>query len=510
MHSICADRHQMNEPAELDLSAITAAQERQILDRLLGDDFDQWAEQAARVGHCAHPIRLAGQQHTLDAATGSVLSTFASASLPDEVLYVRCNNRRASWCPSCSRTYQGDTWHLLRAGAAGGDKGVPASVASHPMVFATLTAPSFGAVHASKKPGSKTKRCRPRTRGELCRHGKSLSCMDIHAEHDPVCGQPFCVDCYDYDAHVVWQWWAPELCRRFTIALPRLIARRLGVTQKQARRVVRVSFAKVGEYQARGVIHFHAIIRLDGAPTDDGQYPPPLLEVDSPWLADLVRQAVGSVEYQAPPISQAAPGYLLRFGVQMDARPVHRSASRDNLSGSIHPETVAAYIAKYSTKSATDLDPGTGPANPHLARVRSTVFQLSDLADRKYPPGIPEPANPYLLLGKWAHMLAFRGHFASKSRRYSTTMGRLRSARRRFERAKALSPDGLVDLAAVDQDLAEDETTLVINDWRFAGTGWTTSGDAVLVAKTSAKAREHDAAKRRHRIPAHPHHIKEK
>jgi len=158
----------MSELGELDLSGITAAEERQILDRLLCEDFDQWADQAARVGHCAHPIRLTGQQHTVQAATGSVLSTFGSASLPDKVLYVRCNNRRASCCPSCSRTYQGDTWHLLKAGAAGGDKGVPESVASHPMVFATLTAPSFGPVHAAKKPGSKTQRCRPaHSRGDL-------------------------------------------------------------------------------------------------------------------------------------------------------------------------------------------------------------------------------------------------------------------------------------------------------------------------------------------------------
>ena len=71
----------MSERGELDLSGITLAEERQILDRLLRDDFDVWAEQAARVGHCAHPIRLTGEQHTVDTATGSVLSTFASASL---------------------------------------------------------------------------------------------------------------------------------------------------------------------------------------------------------------------------------------------------------------------------------------------------------------------------------------------------------------------------------------------------------------------------------------------
>jgi len=88
-------------------------------------------------------------------------------------------------------------------------------------------------------------------------------------------------------------------------------------------------------------------------------------------------------------------------------------------------------------------------------------------------------------------MLAFRGHFASKSRRYSTTMGQLRSDRRRFERARAFSPDEVVDVATLDQDLAHDQTALVINDWRFVGTGWITPGDAVLVAQTSAIAREY-------------------
>jgi len=122
-------------------------------------------------------------------------------------------------------------------------------------------------------------------------------------------------------------------------------------------------------------------------------------------------------------------------------------------------------------------------------------MQLSELADSTYPPGLPDPPNPYFLLGKWAHMLGFRGHFASKSRRYSTTLGRLRSARRRFERAKAFSPDGVVDVAALDHDLAGDETTLVINDWRFIGTGWITPGDAVLAAEASARAREYANAK---------------
>jgi len=102
-------------------------------------------------------------------------------------------------------------------------------------------------------------------------------------------------------------------------------------------------------------------------------------------------------------------------------------------------------------------------------------------------------------------MLGFRGHFASKSRRYSTTLGRLRTARRRFERAKAFSPDGVVDVAALDQDLVDNETTLVINDWRFIGTGWITPGDAALAAEAAAKARDYANTKgARRRLVAPP------
>ena len=72
---------------------------------------------------------------------------------------------------------------------------------------------------------------------------------------------------------------------------------------------------------------------------------------------------------------------------------------------------------------------------------------------------------------------------------------RRRSVRRRFERAKALSPDRIVDVAALDQDLADDEITLAISDWRFTGTGWITEGDAVVAAEASATAREYANAK---------------
>ena len=51
-----------------------------------------------------------------------------------------------------------------------------------------------------------------------------------------------------------------------------------------------VQYAKVAEYQRRGVIHFHALVRLDGPKTPDGFAPAPA-GIDADQLAALVRQA---------------------------------------------------------------------------------------------------------------------------------------------------------------------------------------------------------------------------
>src|SRR6266550_1684742 len=85
----------------------------------------------------------------LDPATGQVLRTLDTDTLPDKVLYVPCGDRRASVCPACAETYRADTYQLIAAGMRGG-KGVPETVAGHPTLFVTLTAPSFGAVHTRR------------------------------------------------------------------------------------------------------------------------------------------------------------------------------------------------------------------------------------------------------------------------------------------------------------------------------------------------------------------------
>ena len=64
-------------------------------------------------------------------------------------------------------------------------------------------------------------------------------------------------------------------------------------------------------------------------------------------------------------------------------------------------------------------------------------------------------------LAAWAHMLGFRGHFSTKSRAYSITLGSLRADRAAHQRDYAIA-------AGLQPDL-DPGTTLVVTNWRYAG-----------------------------------------
>ncbi|MFC7596296.1 replication initiator [Terrabacter sp. GCM10028922] len=501
------------EDAPLDLHGLTDAGAAALVRRFRDRSMGAFTDAAASVHYCTRPIHLSGSSQTVDTRTGEVLSSYSSTDAPLGVTLVPCGNRRASECPSCARTYARDTFELIRAGAVGG-KTVPETVADNPMLFVTMTAPSFGHVHRAPKPGQPSTRCRPRDKASLCPHGRPVGCMETHGATDPLVGQPICVDCYDYESHIIWQWWAPELWRRFTIALNRRLARALGVTEAKRRPTKRrpipppalcdvasVQYAKVAEPQARGAMHFHSLVRLDGPRTGDGfAAAPDALPVQ--LLAALIEEAVTSVGFTAPSPRPGSPDGLLRFGQQLDVRVV-RSAHRpdDDIMplASEHVERVAGYLAKYATKAASD-PTGAGRENAHYARLRAECRRLAQHAHRRTVDAAVAahdgPADPYALLGKWAHMLGFRGHFSTKSRRYSVTLGRLRRARRRWQAiaADAARTGQPIDTADLERRLMaddEEETTLVIGDWSYLGTGWHSTGEAALADAAAARAREY-------------------
>ncbi len=410
-------------------------------------DYTRWEDQIRRTGGCSDPIHLTGWTLHKDKTTGETLHHYTTAVEPGGRLRLACGNRRASRCPSCAWTYAGDTYHLIRAGLAGdARRDIPTTVRGHPRVFTTLTAPSFGPVHNRPDRGA-------------CRCGAQ------HAPDAPELGTALDPTTYDYAGAVLFNNHAGQLWQRFTTRLRRELAARAGLTRRELAEHLRVSYGKVAEFQKRGALHFHAVIRLDG-PDGPGTPPPAWATVEH--LTDAIHAAAAhSYTSVSVPAAGDQPARSFRWGIQLDVRPVKAFGDGSDIT----EQAVASYVAKYSTKAAENtgtLDRRIGELaelDRHQipAHTRQLITACRDL-DRLYPDR---------RLWAWAHMLGFRGHFSSKSRRYSTTLGELRQARADFRSAQERQAHSLDD--------REPDTVLVLADWQYAGHGHT-PGEFALAA----------------------------
>jgi hypothetical protein len=450
-----------------------------------GNGYDRWAELVAQAGYCHHPIRLAGWVEHADRQTGEVRAVYDSDREPDGVLLKACGTRRESRCPSCAATYRADAYQLLAAGLRGG-KGVPDTVAEHPRLFVTFTAPSFGPVHRRKAQGRLVLPCHPYRQGARCPHGQRVGCWHRHDEDDPRLGEPLCPSCYDAPAQVLWNALAPELWRRTTIALQRALGRLVGLQEAELRRLVRVSYAKVAEFQRRGAIHFHAVLRLDAA--TECRCPaclasPPEL-FTAAILEEALRQAVPAVRVPCPAVD-GGPERYARWGEQLD---VHNITRADAEAGELSAEQVAGYIAKYATKATESFGAGLdrrldaddlehlGGLPAHVAELVRAAWELG---------GRPELDR--LRLRAWAHMLGFGGHWSTKSRRYSTTFTVLRRARVAFAKRRRARNGVPLDAWGRPED---DQAVIVVASWVYVGSGYETEGERWLAVSAAARARE--------------------
>jgi hypothetical protein len=143
-------------------------------------------------------------------------------------------------------------------------------------------------------------------------------------------------------------------------------------------------------------------------------------------LEQAVRPAAATVAVPCPMIDEDQGVTLIaRWGEQLDVRHITEAGVDQELSA----EQVAGYIAKYATKATealgVTLDHRLGEGEleeldvpVHVAELVRSCFELGS-----------RPSLARLRLRNWAHMLGFGGHFSTKSRRYSTTLGALRRAR---------------------------------------------------------------------------------
>ncbi len=198
----------------------------------------------------------------------------------------------------------------------------------------------------------------------------------------------------------------------------------------------------------------------------------------------------------------AATGWPLAWGNQLDTRTVHRGVD----SGDLTEQHVAGYLAKYATKACEPAGLAavriTGESigyytdgDTYLGRLIGACWDLGRRHDSPDYDADGNPVWPYERLRRWSHMLGFGGHFSTKSRAYSTTLRALREARQPGKRSTGPVNDHLQqDLAAED----DADTMLIVGTWTYVASGWLTNGDAALALQAA------DAARSR-RTGADPH-----
>jgi hypothetical protein len=431
-------------PADPDIVAAAAA-------RVAQPDWEAFSAQLEANGGCERPVRLKGSISEVDTDTGEMRKVYSTDGQPQGVLLKACGCRRATRCAACSAIYKGDARVIVSSGLAGG-KGAPEEVSASPAVFVTLTAPSFGSVH---RVTTGAERCHAAV--GACEHGPPKACGDSHGPADEAVGSPICVDCYDYAGQVIWNARSTELWRRTIIAIPRALAACLGIYEKQLGELGRLSFVRVVEFQRRGVVHFHAVVRFD-AISHLG-----VARVDVEALAGAVR--VGWLAAAAP--NPADPKRQVTWGTQIEVTPIRAELRRAFVN----------YLAKYTTKSTDE-----GGALDHRIDSQAALDELAlpehlrRLVDVAWRLG-GDPHLAELNLRHWAHTLGFRGHWLTKSRSYSTTFAQLRSERQRWRREQAGSgapSDGTVD----------------VGQWTYQGTGYSDEAEAWLAVSTAARRRQ--------------------
>jgi hypothetical protein len=183
-------------------------------------------------------------------------------------------------------------------------------------------------------------------------------------------------------------------------------------------------------------------------------------------------------------LDDGGPGRYARWGEQLDVRNI----TRDDQEGELSAEQVAGYIAKYATKAtesfgsgldrrlgADDLD-YLNELPAHVAELVRACWELG---------GRPELEG--LRLRAWAHMLGFRGHWSTKSRRYSTTMTVLRRARVAFAKRRRAKDGVPLDAWGRPED---DQAVIIVASWVYVGAGYETEGERWLALSAAARARE--------------------
>ena len=447
----------------------------------------RWAEQVAATGYCTHPVRLRGRVEHADPQTGEVRTVYSTDREPDATLLKACGNRRASVCPSCSATYQADSFQLLAAGLRGG-KGVPETVTAHPRLFVTFTAPSFGRVHSRKAQGRLVYPCHPFRQGQRCPHGEPGGLLAAPRRGRPqVGGAAVCPLLPDRRPSPL-----ERPGRAAVVADHHLPVSGAGPARRACPR------PNCGGWCASRSPRWPSTrsgARSTSTPSS-AWTPPPTAAARPVWprrrpgsppscSSAAVRQAAATVAVPCPALDEDQGVTLVaRWGEQLDVHPITEAGDEGELSA----EQVAGYVAKYATKSTEAL----GVTLDH--RVCEVELEGLDV-----PAHVAELVRACWELGgppwAWEAAAAQVGAHASAS----AATSRPRAAATPPPWGRCVGPElPMPSAAAVGDALPldawgrpeDDQAVIVVASWHYLGSGYQTTGEAWLAASAAARARE--------------------
>jgi hypothetical protein len=175
---------------------------------------------------------------------------------------------------------------------------------------------------------------------------------------------------------------------------------------------------------------------------------------------------------------------VLRFGDQLDIKIVRCADTGQRGDVGVSSRQIAAYLAKYVTKSVADFGVLARRFSPaaidqldvteHVREIMRTIVALAE-------------QEPYQDMLSWVHTLGYRGHVISKSRQFSTTMTALRERRAAWRKDQAR--DGAPPAITQDEPNAPMQ-------WEFERLGHSSLGDRVLVLSAFARAQQQRFAAR--------------
>ena len=391
--------------------------------------------------------------------------------MPDGVIYKPCGNRRATVCPGCAETYHRDAYQLLRAGLIGG-KGItpdrrhppgrvrhlhrpvlrhrphPAGPPAHlrrqdplPLPAAALPRPPQPR-HLPARPPRRLLHPAPPRRPQA----RPAAVPGLLRPRPPGRLEP--ARRRTVAAHQTSHRTPPRPARRRR-GSPRPVLR-----PEAARSPVRVSHGKAAEFQARGAVHFHALLRLDGVDPADPDRDRSRHRPASPSPTSTTPSGRPPPPSATPPRRIPPSPAAGRSPGAPDRHPTHHPAGTGTSPTGWSPATSPSTPPKPPKPPATP-----PPASPPTPSTCTPTRTAPTPTASSTPAGASAPHPGYVSLRRWAHMLGFGGHFLTKARRYSVRFRDLRQARITYRRRQDTGPEhGPIRTA----DHTDDETILII------------------------------------------------